>query len=132
MGIEEKIASAKKTKWVVEGFDDNEVKSIVELARISACIEKSRHNMGMTQKDFAEYMGVTQGMVSKWESRHYNFSIKTLNEICEKINMYLKVDMGKKDSKYDNTSSVWSQKNIVGTADNVKWIPHFSKMEVGA
>ena len=77
-------------------------------------------------------MGVTQGMVSKWESRHYNFSIKTLNEICEKINMYLKVDMGKKDSKYDNTSSVWSQKNIVGTADNVKWIPHFSKMEVGA
>ena len=132
MGIEEKIASAKKSKWITEGFNNNEIKSIVELAKISACIEKSRLNMGMTQKEFAEYMGVTQGMVSKWESRDYNFTIKTLNEICEKINTNLVVDIEMKNSKYDIESSIWGKENIVKGSDNAKWIPHLSKMEVSA
>lgn len=73
MGIEEKLKFAKKTKWIAEGFSDAEVKTIVELAKISARIERCRLEMKMTQKEFAEYMGVTQGMVSKWESREYNF-----------------------------------------------------------
>ncbi|MCH5279935.1 MAG: helix-turn-helix transcriptional regulator [Lachnospiraceae bacterium] len=30
--------------------------------------------MGMTQLEFAKHMGVSQGMVSKWESREYNFT----------------------------------------------------------
>ena len=39
MGIAEKIAHAKKTSWVTEGISDAEVKTIVELAKISAQIE---------------------------------------------------------------------------------------------
>ena len=91
MGIAEKLAGAKKTNWVSEGLSDSEVKTIVELAKISARIERCRLEMGMTQKEFAEYMGVTQGMISKWESREYNFSIKTLNDICKKIDLELSV-----------------------------------------
>lgn len=75
MGIEEKLKFAKKTKWIAEGFSDAEVETIVELAKISARIERCRLEMKMTQKEFAEYMGVTQGMVSKWESREYNFTM---------------------------------------------------------
>ena len=85
MGITEKIASAKKTNWLTKDISKAEVKSIVELAKISAKIERCRLEMGMTQKEFAQYMGVTQGMVSKWESREYNFTIRSLNEICEKL-----------------------------------------------
>lgn len=44
---------------------------LVELAKISARIERCRIEMGMNQQEFAKYMGVTQGMVSKWESREY-------------------------------------------------------------
>lgn len=50
-----------------------EVKSIVELAKVSAKIERCRLKMGMTQKELAKYMGVTQEMVSKWENREYEF-----------------------------------------------------------
>ena len=84
MGIAEKLANANKTNWITEGISDTEVKSIVELAKISAQIERYRVEKGMTQQQFADYMGVSQGMISKWESREYNFTIKTLNEICEK------------------------------------------------
>ena len=81
MGIAEKLSKAKKTDWVSEGFSKAEVKTIVELAKISAQIERCRLEMSMTQQEFAKFMGVTQGMVSKWESREYNFTIKTLNLI---------------------------------------------------
>ena len=72
MGISEKLANAKKTDWISYGFSETELKTIVELAKISAQIERERLEMGMSQKEFAEYMGVTQEMVSKWESREYN------------------------------------------------------------
>ena len=62
MGIKEKIANAKKTDWVIEGISEAEVKTTIELAKISAKIEKCRLDLGMTQNEFAEYMGVTQGM----------------------------------------------------------------------
>jgi transcriptional regulator with XRE-family HTH domain len=87
MSLKNKIANAKTTNWLQQGLEEEEVKSIKELAAISAMIERHRKELGMNQKQFAEYMGVSQGMVSKWESGEYNFTIETLNEICGKINL---------------------------------------------
>jgi len=75
------------TVWNLKSW---QVSSIDE--RIRGC---ERIEMGLTQREFAEYMGVTQEMVSKWESREYNFTIKTLNEICQKIDLKLYVSLGK-------------------------------------
>lgn len=125
MGIKEKIANAKKTSWIADGLTETEVKSIIELSRISAQIEKSRLELGMTQKEFADYMGVTQGMVSKWESREYNFTIKSLNEICHKLGMTVEVNVEKINVareynviKWDAERFTRSEKN---TSLNNKW-----------
>lgn len=107
MGITEKLAKAKNADWISEGFSEAEVKTMVELAKISARIERCRIEMGMTQQEFAEYMGVSQGMVSKWESREYNFTIKTLNEICQKIDLELSVRLEKPCAKSDYTIVRW-------------------------
>lgn len=112
MGIAEKLAGAKKTSWVSEGFSEAEVKTVVELAKISARIERCRIEMGLTQQEFAEYMGVTQGMVSKWESREYNFTIKTLNEICQKIDLELSVSLEKPCVKSDYTIVTWDLEKV--------------------
>lgn len=93
MEIEEKIAKAKPTSWVVNDMSKTDIKSTVALARISATIERKRLDKEMTQKEFAAFMGVTQGMVSKWESRDYNFTIRSLNEICEKLGLNLLVEL---------------------------------------
>ena len=61
------------------------------LAGISAEIVKRRISLGMTQKQFAEYMEVSQGMVSKWESADYNFSVKSLAHIAAKLDMDIAV-----------------------------------------
>lgn len=93
MGIREKMANAKKSNWITQGIPEAEVKSIVQLARISAQIERCRLDMEMTQEEFAKYMGVSQGMVSRWENRDYNFTVKSLNDICQKLNLSLTIDL---------------------------------------
>ena len=45
MGITEKIAHAKKTKWVTEGLSDDEIKIIVESAKKSAQDSKSKFSI---------------------------------------------------------------------------------------
>lgn len=93
MGIREKMASAKKSNWITQGIPEAEVKSLVQLAKISAQIERCRLDMEMTQEEFAQYLGVSQGMVSRWENRDYNFTVKSLNDICQKLNLSLTIDM---------------------------------------
>lgn len=60
-----------------------------QLALISAAIELWRVENNMTQKEFAKFMGVTQSMVSKWESGEYNFSVKILSEISDRMGISL-------------------------------------------
>ncbi len=105
MGIDEKLANAKESDWLKEGFSAAEVKAMTTLAKLSACIELRRRDMGMTQKEFADYLGVTQGMVSRWEGREYNFTIKTLVEICEKCDMELSIDVKRPEESRQNRTA---------------------------
>ena len=129
MGIEEKLKFAKKTKWIAEGFSDAEVKTIVELAKISARIERCRLEMKMTQKEFAEYMGVTQGMVSKWESREYNFTIRSLNEIAQKLHLDFQIEVGNIHTEKDYTIIKWDEEVIENKKSKHKWMKKFSGKE---
>lgn len=78
------------------------------LGRISASIAKKRIQSNMTQKEFARYMCVSQGMVSKWEGGDYNFSIRTLADIAEKLDMELTVnlDVKKRDIQVKHIQNI--------------------------
>ncbi len=76
--------------------DDVTVSDIIAsnvLGKISASIVEKRIQSNMTQKEFASHMCVSQGMVSKWEGGDYNFTIRTLADIAEKLDMELKVKL---------------------------------------
>ncbi len=93
MGLKEKMKNAKESDWVTRGLPDLEVESLIIMARISAKIERRRLDMGLTQKEFAEFLGVSQSMISKWESREYNFTVKSLTEIGKMLNMECTMDI---------------------------------------
>ena len=130
MSIQEKITNAKKTNWISEGFSQAEIKTTIELAKISARIERCRLELKMTQKEFADYMGVTQAMVSKWESREYNFTVRSLNEICEKLglsmsmslenssikNSYVVIEWDKEIPRHTKNKNTWSNYSEVKEA----------------
>ena len=87
MSLENKMKDAKPSDWLSAGLSTDEIAETQKLALIAAKIQLKRLEMGLNQKDFAKYMGVSQGMVSRWESGEYNFTITTLNEICNRLNL---------------------------------------------
>lgn len=52
-------------------------------------IVSQRIKRGMTQKQFAEFMGVSQGMVSRWEKGECNLTLQSLVRIALKLGIPL-------------------------------------------
>lgn len=77
-------------------------------ALIAAEIAIKRHEQGLTQKAFAEAMGVSQTLVSKWESGETNFTLKTLVQIASKLAIEMTVPY-----KMEDPLSFSQAKNIV-------------------
>lgn len=86
-------------KILTEGLSVEEILSAKVLADISTQIANERIARGMNQNEFAELMGTTQAVVSKWESSERNFTIKKLVEIACKLNLDLDVTFNKIKSK---------------------------------
>ena len=80
--------------------------------QISKLIHNKRLELKMTQKQFAEYMGVTQGMVSKWESFGYNFSLDTIGEIFSKLKIDVAFKVNDISEEYSNNVTRYEFDNM--------------------
>lgn len=84
---------------VLELFENSlsaaDVLSSKAQAQICDAIIKERLKRNMTQKEFAAFLHVSQGMVSRWESSDYNFSINKLAEIAALLDLDLDIRMEK-------------------------------------
>lgn len=83
------------------------------IAKVSAYICKKRNELKMTQKEFAKMMNVSQGMISKWESANYNFTIETISYIAEKLNATFDIEF-MPESEYMATA----KNDYINTSDN--------------
>lgn len=96
------------------------------LGEISATVVKQRIDLGMTQKQFAQHMGVSQSMISKWEGSDYNFSVKALSEIASKLDLNLKVqfykneveEISKKTPRMNRIISMKPQLYMINNSNN--------------
>lgn len=83
-----------------QNLDNADVYAAIALGKISATITKKRASLSMNQKQFAEYMGVSQAMISKWESGDYNFTIQTIANISNKLNYSFEIVLEEKKQEY--------------------------------
>lgn len=107
------------TNWLTNGVSEEQMEIEKNLAIISAEIYTKRCKMGFDQKAFAKYMGVSQGMVSRWESGTYNFSIATLVKICAKLNLVFEPEIYESGDAAGNISFV---KPKVIAKDSMTWL----------
>lgn len=70
---------------ITDGMTEEDAALDIMSIDVSVAIASKRIDMGMTQKEFSKYMGVSQGAVSKWESGEANFTLKTLAQIAAKL-----------------------------------------------
>lgn len=92
MSIKNLIKNAQPVDLTPE-LTESEKKIIDQKGKVAAAILNKRYELNMNQTQFAAYMKVSQGMISKWENGDYNFTIATLQEICEKLNLQLHIDI---------------------------------------
>ena len=120
-------------KDLAANMSKTDLVELTTLLELSNSIEAKRKNNGWTQKEFAKKMGVTQGMVSKWESGEYNFSVKGLAEISIALDMEFKCQLIKpeevqhiNEAKYKVSSEI-SPKVKAETKYKKNKVPNFDK-----
>ena len=81
-------------------------------AQISRQIRRKRVELNMSQSEFAEFMNVSQGMVSKWESCSYNFSTDKIAEIFSKLNLKASFSIMERIEEYNRPQNyIWCGNN---------------------
>ena len=86
----------KNANFIDELIDSLDRSAVIEASiasKIVLALITARAERGMNQKQFAEYMGVSQAMVSKWETVDCNFTIQTISKICEKLNLIPRLEL---------------------------------------
>lgn len=83
---------------------------------ISAQITMKREALKMNQKEFASFMGVSQGLVSRWEKGECNFTLSSLIHIASKLGLEIQCPfkLPAPPVYYTNTDKVVS----IGNPDN--------------
>lgn len=73
MGLLDKLVNT-----LTQGLSEADLSNAIWMTEVAAEISISRIKMGMTQKEFAKYLGVSQGWVSRIESGDCNSTIRLI------------------------------------------------------
>ncbi len=90
------------------GSADTELLFTMLQADIAASIAASRIDKGMSQKDLAESLGVSQALVSRWENGETNYTLETLVRIAVNLDIPL-------HSPYEipRAPRLWASSNVI-------------------
>ena len=75
-------------------------------ASICSEIISQRIKRNMTQKEFAEFMGVSQGLVSKWEKGECNFTLSSLVRIASKLGLRMQSPLTPSEPHYTDSPCI--------------------------
>lgn len=124
MNTKMNFQNAKSSSWLVNSLTKEQVKKLELIHEISIAIVRERKKLGMNQTEFAKFLGVTQGMVSKWESGEYNFTLENISNIFVKLNLDVNINVNKHLSRLDDKMRV--RKSITNWDKYTKNIGKFS------
>lgn len=110
----------KTSSTLFSDLTEAEIKSSLYQGAIAAEFIKQRKERKMTQKEFAELLSVSQGMISKWESLSYNITVSSLIEIFEKLDVDVDIRFnGKSLLRSKNKSPIL---NLYKNNNSTDWI----------
>lgn len=93
-------------KYLAEHLNLSDIYAADAISTVSAFVFQSRKKLGLTQKEFAEKMNVSQGMISKWESANYNYTIESIAQIAAKLDACFSINFSAKEGNDISESAV--------------------------
>lgn len=115
----------------IPSLTNAQVNTEIIKAKIAAEIISCRKELLMNQSEFANYMNVSQAMVSKWENGDCNFSILTLCEICDKLSLNIDLQISKQEN-YTNAEAANSWDGITLETYGIVFVPESNYKEMVA
>jgi len=85
--LNEMIKQAQLNSQLKDALGKEEFEISKRKGELAANIYLTRKELNLNQKDFGRLFGVTQVMVSKWESGDYNFSLDEIEKIEKELNL---------------------------------------------
>lgn len=109
--LEKAFGKIEKSQWLVQAEARRQGRSKKKRSlHIAVNVLDHLHKQGMSQKAFAELIGVTPQMVSKWLQGSENFTLETIEKIEEIIGFDLIEVKNKVSTKNNYTSEKYEQK----------------------
>jgi ribosome-binding protein aMBF1 (putative translation factor) len=90
MGIMEQIENAKETNSLFDELSEEDIIASDIAYIIANGIFKRRRALGLTQQELADKLGVSQVMISRWESGEPNYTIETLVKLSIALGVNLR------------------------------------------
>lgn len=87
MSLSDKIKNAKKGESLFDDIPAEKMHALEMRAKIALAICHERKRRGLNQAEFAQFCGVSQPMVSKWESGEYNFTVEAWSQLSYKLSI---------------------------------------------
>ena len=79
------MLTAENTSWLTEDFTKEELFEDAILAEIAMAIQDYRRVHGLSQSDLAKKVGVSQTIISRWESADENLTLGSIAKIAAAI-----------------------------------------------
>lgn len=77
------------TNRLMYSLSDEKKLELRVLAKLSTTMQRRRKELGLSQTDLANKLGVSQGIVSRWENGEENLTIETIAKIAVALNMQI-------------------------------------------
>ncbi|WP_298016726.1 helix-turn-helix transcriptional regulator [uncultured Dysosmobacter sp.] len=90
---------------LTESISDADLLLSAIQGELAATITSARIAKGMSQKDLATALDVTQALVSRWETGDVNFTLKTLVNIALKLGIKMRSPYVSADAPYHVAAS---------------------------
>lgn len=125
--MERRVTGAELYDVLTKNVSNADIKKAMVISDIALAILKERVNKNMSQKEFAEFLGVSQGMISKWESGDYNFTVSSIVNVFEKLGINFEFNILQKTTNFSNIDSYEIADNMkisLRTENNPKFKIH--------
>lgn len=93
--------NVEKRDFFEDVMTEDETKLALLKTKISVALLKERIRMDLGQHEFAKMLGVSQGLISRWEQGEYNFTLKKLVNIFSKLDIDIDIEFKKKSDVPD-------------------------------
>lgn len=114
---------------IFNNFSDEDLQTADMLSMIATAISSKRIELHLNQSQLAKKLGVTQAMVSKWENGDYNFTVRQIVKIFNKLDLDVDIAIHPKNPYLVDKTAMCNYNNEVFARSRKYTLPELKYLD---